>query len=513
MLLVLAGILIRTTLLLIEPIPNPLAHDEFSYLLSGNTLAIGRITNPQPPVPEAFESFHVNLWPTYQSMYLPGVGLFLAIGFLLGNPWLGVLLATSLFCGLVYWAVAGWLPRPYALVMGIVALCVCFDWNWWFDNYFCIAAQGIGGALVIGSVPRILRRKTWLSTLPFALGSALLVLTRPYEGSLVAIPCGLAILWKLHGVSMRRLTFLVSGTAVILAATLSWLSFYNWRSTGNPLLLPYKINYIQYHITGPFVFSPLHKVPVYHHQLMKEAYMQMELKTYHLLKSAPLRFMNLKMKVYYHTFIRGFGLVFLFGLFVLWKRKSIRWIPGFVFIIFCLGTIMVAWFPYPQYGAPAAALFFLLIAYGLFHLRHMQFGRFSGAQLLRGFLFAQIILTASIFYQQMEHRSCAPGLWYADVERPRVEKLLLQSPGKHLVLVRYSPDHPRLQEWVYNEANLRKARIVWARSTDFDDDRKLIAAFPGRQVWVLEPDKPEKNLGPYHLPAADLALERSPFKP
>ncbi len=512
-LLVLAGILIRVALLSIDPIPTPLAHDEFSYLLSGNTFSIGRITNPQPPVPAAFEAFHVNLWPTYQSMYMPGVGFFLAIGYWLGNPWLGVLFATAIFCGTVYWAVAGWLPRTYALAAGIAALSICFNWNWWFDNYFCIAAQGIGGALVIGGVPRILQRRTWLSTLPFGFGSVLLLLTRPYEGALIAIPCALALVWRLRKIELRHLLFLTAAPTMLLVITMSWLFYYDWKSTGNPLLLPYKVNYLQYHITGPFLFSPLRKVPVYHHEQMKEGYLSWEMKNYRFLKNSPLAFMDTKAKVYYQTFFRGFGILFLLGLFSLWKRTGSRWIVAFAFLIFSVGTIIVAWFPYPQYGAPAAALFFLIITYGFFHLRHLQLGRFSGAQVLRGFLFAQVILSISIFYQRIEHRYYSPaGLWYAEVERPRVEKILLEHPGKHLVLVRYAEDHPRLEEWIYNEADINKARIVWARSMDFDTDRELISAFPGRQVWLLEPDKPEKNLGPYHLPDADLALTESPFR-
>lgn len=511
-LLVLTGIAIRVVFLLVNPVPTPLAHDEFSYLLAGDTFSIGRITNPQPPVPAAFEAFHVNLWPTYQSMYMPGVGFFLAVGYLLGNPWLGVLLATSLFCGMVYWAVSGWLPRTYALATGILALSICFNWNWWFDNYFCIAAQGIGGALVIGSVPRILRKRTWTSALPFGFGSVLLLLTRPYEGAIVAIPCAVALLWHLRKIELRHLLFLTAVPTVLLAITISWLCYYDWKSTGNPLLLPYKLNYLQYHTTGPFVFSPLKRIPVYHHEQMKEGYLEWEMRTYRLLKDSPLEFMRLKAKVYYQTFFRGCGLIFLIGLYSLWRRGSPRWIVAFAFLVFTLGTIIVAWFPYPQYGAPAAALFFLVIAYGFFRLRHMQFGRFSGAQVLRGFLFAQIILSISIFYQRVEHRYSPAGLWYAEVERPRVENIILRNPGKHLVLVRYAEDHPRLEEWIYNEADLNKARIVWARSMDFDSDRKLIAGFPGRQVWLLEPDKPEKNLGPYHLPEADFALMQSPFR-
>lgn len=122
-----AGIVIRLALLPVEPVPAPLIHDEFSYLLAADTFLLGRLTNPQPPVPTAFETYHINIWPTYQSMYLPGTGLALALGKLFGSPWIAVLLAAAGFCGAVFWAVSGWLPRRYALAAGILALAICFN--------------------------------------------------------------------------------------------------------------------------------------------------------------------------------------------------------------------------------------------------------------------------------------------------------------------------------------------------------------------------------------------------
>jgi hypothetical protein len=77
-----------------------------------------------------------------------------------------------------------------------------------------------------------------------------------------------------------------------------------------------------------------------------------------------------------------------------------------------------------------------------------------------------------------------------NLERATVRSQLEQTPGSHLVIVRYGPHHPiDMHEWVYNEADLNAAKVIWARDMGPTENQELIDYFPNRHVWLVEADE------------------------
>jgi hypothetical protein len=81
--------------------------------------------------------------------------------------------------------------------------------------------------------------------------------------------------------------------------------------------------------------------------------------------------------------------------------------------------------------------------------------------------------------------------------RAPIERSLAAMPGEHLVLVRYAPEHFVHNEYVYNEADIDHAKIVWAREIPGRDLSELLAYFRNRKVWVVEPDEDPARIYPY----------------
>ncbi len=138
---------LRLSLLRQHPVPIPTVPDDFSFLLLGDTLAHFRLANPVHPMHRFFESLFILQEPSYSSIYPPGQGIALAVGQLLGHPWIGVLLSMGVFCGLCFWMLRAWVAPVWALCGGLLSVAMFGPLSRWTNDYFGGAVSAIAGCL------------------------------------------------------------------------------------------------------------------------------------------------------------------------------------------------------------------------------------------------------------------------------------------------------------------------------------------------------------------------------
>jgi hypothetical protein len=101
-----------------------------------------------------------------------------------------------------------------------------------------------------------------------------------------------------------------------------------------------------------------------------------------------------------------------------------------------------------------------------------------------------------------------------DMGRERAKALseLSALPGHQLVLVRYKPNHDTRAEWVYNEAEINSAKVIWARDMGITGNEELIKYFKDRRIWLLRPDENPPELSSYPSGAAVAGMNEHKIK-
>ena len=214
--------------LVLQRFPN--SGDEYAYLYQAATLAEGRLSNPAPPVPDAFAfNYLTRRGDRVFSAFPPGWPLALTLAAALSVPaWL-----VNPMCGvlslLLVWALASELhgDRIGPLAAAMVAFSGFFIFNAasYFSHTFC----GLFLLLAAGSAAAAGRRQAAGPLLTgFFIGWA--VLARYFTGSLCGIAIGALLVSRTRPHHLRALALVVAGGA-------PWLLFllaYNAALSGTP---------------------------------------------------------------------------------------------------------------------------------------------------------------------------------------------------------------------------------------------------------------------------------------
>jgi hypothetical protein len=489
--------------------PLPRLQDEQSYVLAADTFASGRLTNPTHPLWEHFESFHIIHQPTYASKYPPGQGLALAAGQVLtGRPIAGVWASFALACAATCWMLQGWVRPRWALLGGLLAaLQPNFhggagrvggtDGISWTQGYMGGAVAMLGGALLFGALPRALRRPSAAPGIVMGIGLAVLANSRPLEGLVASVPVALILLyrllrpgpWSARTIAVR----LLAPMAVVLGLAATAMGYYNWRVTGQPLCPPYQVHEKTYAAVPTPFWAESNPSPEYHHEVMRQLHVDYSKGIVDSVKTVRgyLRWYKARLSKVLGFFAGPFMMPLLMLPVVLRRPGPMRFAALTCLLV--LATLLTATGVHPHYVAPAVALYLLLVVQGFRHLYVLRLfglrvGR-VGAMVALAFVVLSTALTVGYgvdsFWRQLL------------LDRARLEAQLESAGGKHLVIVRYRPDHNLAFEWVYNRADIDGAKVVWAREMGPARDAELLSYFRDRRAWLLEADATPPKLVPY----------------
>jgi hypothetical protein len=485
----------RTALLPWYPVPVPQVHDEFSYLLAGDTFASGRLANPTHPLWKHFETFHIDQRPTYMSMYPPAQGLVLAAGhWIAGLPWLGVLLSTGVMCSCLCWALQGWMPAHWALFGGMLTVLRLGLFTYFVNSYWGGSVAAAGGALVLGALPRLLRSWRASHAAILACGLAILANSRPFEGALLAAAAVafLVLAARRTGLPRRSAWKIALPSLMILALTAGAMAIYNARVFGSPLVMPYHVNRATYAVVPFFFWQNLAPEPHYNHAEIRHFYLGWELDEYTQAHSLSGFLGQLNYKAFLSWLFYAGPLLtaplLTLPLLVRDRRIGVLALCGLA----AAGGMALNIFYKPHYAAPFSAFFLILGVQGLRYIRCWKWrGRRVGRALVRLTLpvsLAVVLVVAATPALWAQWPLSYPWYFLQPNLTPREQLIakLNAIPGKHLAIVRYGPRYSVLDELVFNGADIDGSRIVWARDMGGSDNRALIDYFRDRRVWYVD---------------------------
>ena len=196
--------------------------------------------------------------------------------------------------------------------------------------------------------------------------------------------------------------------------------------------------------------------------------------------------------------------------------RRIYWSPRLRFLLICGAVVLVASYMtphFPHYMAPLLLPVTAVWVQGFRYLRQARLGSETGNRLgLRLSRAIPVVLLVVVAVSLLVSALHLPDQKFAGftswcctnhghIDQQAVARRL--PPGRHLLLVRYRPDHDGVKQWVYNGADIDGSQVVWARELGGDQDRKLLDYYKDRQAWIVEADLIPPRLTPYRQSEED----------
>jgi hypothetical protein len=286
--------------------------------------------------------------------------------------------------------------------------------------------------------------------------------------------------------------------ALAVVPFIALLAFHNRAVTGSWTTLPYVLSRYQYGVPTTFTFQP---IPVPHVQLTaaQQLYYEGQSAAHNAI---PGFFDRLASRIPFTRFFLLPPLFLALPFFLLLVREfRFAWV-ALTLLLFVIGSNFCPYF-FPHYVAAAACLVLLAAVAGFQRLSRWSPIAARWIVILCGahFLFwygiqalgDDKVLNAMSTYDEWD------TIGSGDAEhRAVIDSQLAQAPGSQLVFVRYFAGHG-YHEWIHNAADIDSARVVMALDLSPEENQALERYYPGRTVWLLEPDAIPPRMTPYQV--------------
>lgn len=446
-----------------DGVTPPRYHDDYGYLLAANTFAHGHLSYPTHPFADHFETMHVLQRPRYAAKFPPGQGLLLTGGM----P--AVWLMTAAACAALWWALRVWLGPRLALLGGVAAALHPTMLRW-SQAYTGGALAAFAGALLFGAVGVLRARSSWRAASLAGVALALLAVTRPYEGLVLAV--------ALFVISKPRFDRAhVIGAITVLVALVP-LALYNRAITGSVFVLPYSIYETKYDPVPNLLFQSPNRIASWPNEEMTYNYKVVFYRYYLRELARPVDAIAKKINVIRfalfgpESWMPSAWCVLLLPLVALpralARRREAR-LLALALLLFAFAPFSVSWWLQLHYLAPAAALAAALMFVLWDELASMR----------RGGLLATAVL--AIFVINAIGAWCAPPLQPGfEPQRQAIARSLVAKGGQHVIFV--APD---VFDAVYNLGDIDAQPVVWARDLGSVRNNALRAYYKNRGAWRL----------------------------
>lgn len=481
--------------------PQPVTHDEFSYLLASDTFASGRLANPAHPLWEHFETYHVLSRPSWVSKYPPASGMVMALGqALTGHPIVGVWLAFALATLAMYWMLRAWTAPQWAALGALLIAANGPLIRAWGQTYWGGSMALLGGALVFGGLRRIWsaeEQPLLRDAVLLGLGLVVMANSRPMEGLLVSVPVFVLLLvWLVKTTQLSwtyKCTRVAAPIILIGLAGLAGMAHYNRAITGDALTMPYKLHDDTYSMSSLLISQTPPAAPSYNHPRMERFYREWgrERQLSYREPAVYRRQLTRKLELLWNFLPIGIGLSLIPVVF-LWRDPWSRLAIGIFAALLLVHSQLAAYWIYPHYIAPGLALFMVINLQCLRHLRIWNRDRKWGLLATRVILIVAFLELVPTWVAWQTRPMPNPR---ADV----MERLADDPIDRHLVVCTYGPDYPVYSDWVYNAANIDASPVVWARDLSESKNAKLFEYFADRKIWRCHLENDETmTLQPIH---------------